>query len=304
MKISVVIPTFNRAAKLKRCLESLKQQTHKNFDVLICDDGSTDETSKIALEFESFLDINFIAGEHFGGPARPRNYGIKHSTSDYIAFLDSDDEWYPEKLQKIATLISEGHDVIYHDMRIVNNSLPLKIHPNSKSRDLHSPIFNDLIIKGNPIINSSVVARKELLISIGGISENRNLIGWEDYDTWIRLSQVTENFYYLKEVLGDYHTGEISLSGQSISKEAVLLDLIRHKFIQNYETSFTKNNLATFYFRQANLECENLNSIKMLKHLSELLITKLSPAYLMRTMGLLVKYVLIILKDKLTSRYY
>lgn len=302
MKISVVIPTFNRAAKLKCCLESLKHQTHKNFDVLVCDDGSTDETSKIVSEFKKTLNISFISADHFGGPARPRNNGIQHSSADYIAFLDSDDAWHPEKLSRVTAHLNQGYDLIYHDMSIFNNSLPLKIHPIFKSRDLHSPIFNDLIIKGNPIINSSVVVRKELLISIGGISENRNLIGWEDYDTWIRLSQITENFYYLKEVLGDYHTGGISLSGQSISKEAVLLDLIREKFIQNYETSFTKNNLATFYFRQASIECANLNSIKMFKHLNELFRTKLSPGYLIRITGLLIKYAGLVSKEKLASR--
>jgi len=303
MNISVIIPTFDRAAKLKRCLESLKQQTYKNFDVYVCDDGSTDETPKIVSQFENFLDINFISSEHFGGPARARNNGIHYSSADYIAFLDSDDAWHPEKLFRVAPYLNQGYDVIYHDMRIINDEIPLQMYPISKSRDLISPIFNDLIFKGNPIINSSVVARKDLLINIGGINENRNLIGWEDYYTWIRLSQVTENFYYLKEVLGNYYVGGISLSVNSISKEGILLDLIRNEFIQNYETRFSKKNLSTFYFRQANIECENLHSSKMFKHLNELLRINPSPAYLIRTIGLLVKYTAMISKKNLISHY-
>jgi len=86
--ISVIIPTYNRSKELKRCLESLTRQTYKKFEVIVCDDGSTDNTKEVVNSYRNVLNIIYIKDENFGGPARPRNNGIKLSNGEYIAFLD------------------------------------------------------------------------------------------------------------------------------------------------------------------------------------------------------------------------
>ena len=91
-------PTYNRASELRRCLNSLVIQSFQEFEVLVCDDGSTDNSSRVANSFSDILDVHYHYESNFGGPARPRNVGIKLARSPYIAFLDSDDWWTKDKL--------------------------------------------------------------------------------------------------------------------------------------------------------------------------------------------------------------
>src|SRR3954464_10946901 len=110
-RVSVVIPTYNRSHALRRCLDSVAKQTFRDFEVIVCDDGSTDDTAEVVREYESVLDLTYSYGENFGGPARPRNRGIGLARAPYIAFLDSDDWWAPRKLELSVRYLDEGADV-------------------------------------------------------------------------------------------------------------------------------------------------------------------------------------------------
>ena len=99
--ISVIIPTYNRGKLLHRCLKSLDRQIFKNFEVIICDDASTDNTKTIVDSFNNSLKIRyFLMNNNSGGPAKPRNKSIKKSKVIYVAFLDSDDFCDKYKLKK------------------------------------------------------------------------------------------------------------------------------------------------------------------------------------------------------------
>jgi len=89
--ISVIIPVYNRLDLLRRALSSLSLQTFTFFDFWICDDESSEDVLPVISEYESALDIKVLNISYFGGPARPRNAAIKHSRSQYLAFLDSED---------------------------------------------------------------------------------------------------------------------------------------------------------------------------------------------------------------------
>lgn len=82
-RVSVIIPTYNRAADLKRCLDSLTYQTYKDFEVLVCDDGSTDNSEQVIKAFSDQLNITYFWRENFGGPARPRNLGLQYATGNF-----------------------------------------------------------------------------------------------------------------------------------------------------------------------------------------------------------------------------
>jgi len=217
-RISVIIPTYNRARELDRCLNSLVLQTYKNFEVIVCDDGSTDGSKKVVDNFMGRLDLTYIFCENFGGPARPRNLGIRTATSPYIAFLDSDDWWAPEKLNICVSKLANGNiDFIYHDMWIARTSYKGR-YGYLKAFEPRKGMFNLLLTTGVSIPNSSVIVLRNLLLDIGGVSENRRLISVEDYDTWVKVALVTDRFCRISRPLGYYEVGATNISVASVQQ--------------------------------------------------------------------------------------
>ncbi len=194
---SVVIPTYNRAALVKRALESLVSQTYKNFEVIVCDDGSTDGTRDVVDSFKSKLNIRYIWEENWGGPARPRNNGVRAAQSDWICFLDSDDYCYPEKLENFRKYVND-YDVVYHDLVGVDVS--------EKSGEVRHPVFDNLLLAdGNiSLIPSSSCVRKSIIEKVGGIDETVPA-GVEDYDLWLKIANVTDKFKHIPMRLGVYY---------------------------------------------------------------------------------------------------
>ena len=224
---SVIVPTFNRRRELKRCLESLVSQTFEDFEVLICDDGSTDGTVDLIETFDRKLNIQYLWNENWGGPAHPRNIGINTTSGKWICFLDSDDWWYPNKLESCLSYLEE-YDIIYHDLHSYsNNKRSLVGH--RKSRELDQIPFEDLVMNGNILSNSSVVVRKSIVDKVGSISEDKKLIAVEDYDYWIRTSLVTARFGYIPKYLGAYFwdkkSDNISFCVSQVEKNSYLLDM-------------------------------------------------------------------------------
>lgn len=211
-RVSVVVPTFNRAKELRRCLDSLRNQTIEDFEVLVCDDGSTDATGAVCKDYSVILDITHDFADNFGGPARPRNRGIALARAPYVAFLDSDDWWLPRKLEVSLQYLESGNDLVYHDLFFASASADRHPWRRARTRRLTKPIFADLIVNGNAIPNSSVVARKDVLEKAGGFSEDKDLIAAEDYDAWVRISKITEKFKRIPEPLGYYWTGGGNIS--------------------------------------------------------------------------------------------
>lgn len=198
-------------------------QTFKDFEILVCDDGSTDKSRDIVASFETNLNIRYFWNENWGGPARPRNVGIKNAIAEWICFLDSDDWWYPDKLQKMLEYLQQ-YDIIYHDLDMY--SIEVKARGVVKGWELKNNTFLKLLIKGNAIPNSSVVLRKSLVDKVGYLSEDRGLIAVEDYDYWIRIATTATNrFKYIPESLGAYWIGEnISASVKQIQQQINLLN--------------------------------------------------------------------------------
>lgn len=213
---SVVIPTYNRSGVLKRAIESVLAQSLSNFEILVMDDGSTDNTSAVV---EAFNDprITYEWDKNFGGPARPRNRGIAKAKGEWVCFLDADDWWKPNKLQICSEHINNGVDLIYHDLDIIREKPHLLKPSISKSWKLIKPALIDLLIKGNAISNSSVVVRKKLLDQIGGIDENPKMIASEDYNTWLRIAQLTDGFCYIPQSLGYYMLHNQGISQKDMS---------------------------------------------------------------------------------------
>ena len=103
--VSVIIPTYNRSADLRRALESIAAQTQPPYEVIVCDDGSEEDIRAVVDEFNSRLNISYIRITKSGGPGRPRNIAVAAATGSWISFLDSDDWWFPERLEALQPYV-------------------------------------------------------------------------------------------------------------------------------------------------------------------------------------------------------
>jgi glycosyltransferase involved in cell wall biosynthesis len=210
-RVSVIIPSFNHAYFIGHALQSLLDQTYTNWEAIIIDNHSSDNTDEVVCKFKDpRIKLRKIFNN--GVIAASRNMGIREAKGELIAFLDSDDWWDRQKLERVLDEINNGADVVYHDLYIARSLNQSVFNEQLHSTEPIYPMFKSLLCTAMSIPNSSVIVRKELLIKIGGISENKNLISIEDYDTWIRLSKLTEKFARIPEVLGYYWSGGGNIS--------------------------------------------------------------------------------------------
>ena len=211
--ISVVIPTYNRKNLLKEAIQSVLDQTYQNFELIIVDNFSADGTEKMVEDFKNSKLI-FKKINNKGVVAKSRNHGVRVAKGNYIAFLDSDDKWAKNKLEKCVSFIKEGFDFIYHDFTVLQYDKHKKI----KARDLKHNGYHDLLKRGNCIFNSSVVLKKEHLETIGYISENIEHIGCEDFITWLKIAKKGWNPKYVPYSLGIYNLDDNNLSTAKVSE--------------------------------------------------------------------------------------
>lgn len=214
--VSIVIPTFNHSQYLKKALKSIINQTYENWEVIVVDNYSVDDTEKIVANFKNNK-IKYLKNHNNGIIAASRNIGIKASKGEWIAFLDSDDWWTKDKLKTCIDKINDEVDLIYHDLEIVSNNPILLGRKKIKSRKLKKPIIIDLLINGNAINNSSVIVRKKLLERINGIDEKKDLVAAEDFNTWLRIASLTDQYIYLPKTLGYYLIHDQSISKKDMS---------------------------------------------------------------------------------------
>jgi len=241
-KFSVIIPTYNRANLLERCLNSLVEQTFKDFEVLVCDDGSTDNTKEISQKFESVLDIKYLWEENWGGPARPRNRGIAVSKGEWICFLDSDDWWFSNKLEEVRKCILSNDyvDFICHEL------LLSKVNQNKKQILHCGPIvpnlYENLLNYGDVFLNSAISIRKSTLVKFDlKLNESKSFVGVEDYDLCLKLASFKAIFVCINMPLGEYYQegSNISLSSSHLVNLESLLKY--HVFeYQNFEQNKKK----------------------------------------------------------------
>ncbi|MFV5694921.1 glycosyltransferase family 2 protein [Flavobacterium sp. LB3P122] len=243
---SIIIPTFNHAHFIGRCLDSVLSQTHQNWEAIVVNNFSTDNTVEIV---ESFNDsrIRLVNNANGGVIAVSRNKGVFEAKGTIIAFLDSDDWWYPNKLEVCLPFL-EDYDLIYHDLDIYTTAEKSK--GVAKGRILTGNVVKDLIVNGNGIINSSVIIKKEIVDLVGKITEDKNLIAVEDYDYWIRVAKVTNRFKYIDQSLGGYWVGEnISYSVKQIDRAKCLLD----KYMENLSEGEQKLAISLHHFNSARM---------------------------------------------------
>jgi glycosyltransferase involved in cell wall biosynthesis len=206
---SIVMPSFNQSRYIVEAIQSVIDQSIESWELIIVDNNSSDETLELVQALKDPR-IKILTIKNDGVIAKSRNKAISNSLGKYIAFLDSDDSWRKDKLEKISGVLTSEKLLVYHSMTLINAES--EITGQILSRRIIKPHFEDLVINGNPIVNSSVVVSKEALLKIGLLDESIELIGVEDYNAWLRLCLTNIEFIHLDETLGSYR-----VHGQSTS---------------------------------------------------------------------------------------
>ncbi|MDD3324197.1 MAG: glycosyltransferase family A protein [Sulfurospirillaceae bacterium] len=213
MFFSIVIPAYNREKELHVAIQSVLAQTHQDFELIIVDNGSTDATKAVV---QSYRDIDkrvkYFWQENSGSPAGSRNTGIKHAKAEWVAFLDSDDYWYPRKLEVVARMIKNHPSVIaishYEDKMVDGDFHSMLEH----GKTLFAKPYNELLFNGNSLSTSAMCVKKEKLLEVGLFDTRKEYFAVEDYDMWMKLSLVGE-FRYIKESFGVFNISGTNMSG-------------------------------------------------------------------------------------------
>src|SRR5919205_1811549 len=187
--VSVIIPTFNRAAYLQEAVRSVFAQTYSTWELIVVDDGSSDDTLAM-LSALAAPRLRVIAHARCHNPARLRNAGLRAAQGTYVAFLDSDDLWSPEKLSvQMADLLAHPPARwSYTKVRIIDahgTELPAEMFERWEPRG--GSIFEALLLHEAKIACPSVLAERRLLAEVNGFDESMRFC--EDYELWLRLSR-------------------------------------------------------------------------------------------------------------------
>ena len=217
MNISVVIPSYNRKDFLKRSIDSAINQTKKPLEIIVVDDGSTDGTEAMIKSDYDF--VKFIKQKNKGVSAA-RNIGIKVSIGEWICFLDSDDEWKKDKLEKqINAMKSNPGYKFFHSNEIwIKNGL--RINQKKKHKKYGGDIF-DKCLDMCRISPSSVMIDKTVFDEVGNFNEN--LVVCEDYELWLRICDKYRVFFIDEPLIIKYggHQGQLSYSIESIENHRI-----------------------------------------------------------------------------------
>ncbi len=181
--VAVVVPTYNCAQYLARALDSVTAQTYRSFQLFVIDDGSTDNTEEIVGKFPS--ECVFEKQAH-AGPAAARNRGIRISSSPYIAFLDADDVWLPQKLERQIKLLERRPEVglVCSDCAVGGITEPDSSYFQRRAMP-QSEVFERLV-KDCFIVTPTVVVRRECLLAFGGFNEALGVS--EDLNLWLKIA--------------------------------------------------------------------------------------------------------------------
>ena len=207
--VDVVIPNYERTEKLLRAVKSVLIQGEVIGQIIIVDDGSSPDVIEfINKNISTLPKVKLTLIPHTGNPGIVRNIAINQSNSEYLAFLDSDDFWFPGKIDLQMTKFKKKDIVLVcSNARVYKNKKIIGKYFNNKSRKLRK---SNILIDNN-IINSSVLVKSNILKAVGGFIESNSVIGLEDHVTWTRLINEGD-FYFMQECLLGYTNSSSSIS--------------------------------------------------------------------------------------------
>lgn len=245
--VSVIIPTYNAGNYLPAAIDSVLGQTIKDIEVIVVDDGSTDNTKEIITPYLNR--INYIYQKNCG-PSSARNRGISCAKGDYIAFLDADEIWIREKLEIQLNFLRENpeYSMVYTDLLRIDKRKNLTF-PFLKGRIAaqNGYIFEELITK-NFIPTTTVVVKRECFDHVGLFDESLRSV--EDRDMWLRIAQQDKiGFIETPTVIAEVHDGGLSSDREEALRSQIYV-IKKYEKVSGAKTrQLIISTLSTLYFQ-------------------------------------------------------
>ncbi|MCD6421776.1 glycosyltransferase family 2 protein [bacterium] len=271
-KISVVIPAFNAQDTVASTLFSVFWQTFRDLEVIVVDDGSTDNTEAVVKECASFSPFPFCyLRQSNKGPASARNHGFREAKGEYLIWLDADDIWLPDRLRLLFyELKKKKADLCTSDAYLWLP--PAQILGTYYQRyPLPSKLSFEELLKRNFVFTSTLM-RREVWEKVGGLCEEREIIGVEDYEFWLRVIKAGFKLQILKEPLMLYR---LNPEGLSAKEEKISLALLRvfalaEKLnLSDKEKEILSQRKKALFFHLASLALKEGNQKKLREWLKE-----------------------------------
>lgn len=239
--VSIILPTFNRADKIMASIDSVLQQTYSNYELIVIDDGSIDQTKEVV---STIVDdrVRYIKLEQNCGQAAARNIGIRSAAGDYIAFQDSDDKWLPGKLEMQVNALRESDadtGISYHQMRYSTEQEDTILVPGS-DMDIcrkNGDIYRELLMH-NMIGMPTLVVKKTCIDDVGMFDEDMRSL--EDYDFVLRLAKKYKAIYIDQTLL------EAGISDGGVSSDVVNYMISNCLLIQKYKKDYLKTETLNY----------------------------------------------------------
>jgi len=244
--VSVVIPTYNHAHFLKQALQSVIDQTYICWEALVVDNHSEDNTDAVVNSFGDKR-IKLFKIHNRGVLAASRNMAIQHARGDWVAFLDSDDWWHPEKLARSVEVLKKGAQLVCHAEDWIQDGTVIrtvKYGPKKKAT------YHHLLFGKNCFSTSAVTVMRDGILQAGGFTEDPRAIGVEDYHLWLKLAKADCNMEFIEKALGCYRIYSSSQSSNLLKQ----LNSERWVLEDHFETLGQMNFLERL-FRWRRLGC-------------------------------------------------
>jgi glycosyltransferase involved in cell wall biosynthesis len=239
--VSVIIPAYNAAPWIGETIDSVLNQSFRDIEVIVVDDGSTDKTSEVVAKYQQ--KVKYIYKDN-GGPSSARNVGILAARGEYIAFLDADDLWVASKLEQQMEIFNQNSSLVwvYSDGFIFENNPNQTPHLFSYSTCMYEGDILCSLLVDNFIASPTPVIRKEIFDEIGLFNEEPAFKSVEDWDMWLRIS-AKYPIGFVDQPLVKYRRHASGLTGTSS-----ILNALRQKLIV-VEQAISRNpeNLSNLY---------------------------------------------------------
>jgi len=204
--ISIIMPAYNAGKYIKESIESVLNQTYQNWELIIIDDGSTDNTNEAVRPFLITDKRIHYYRQGNGKQGKARNAGIKKSKGNLIAFLDADDVWMPAKLQtQIGVLKQNDADLVFNDVSVIDDKGNVITESCSvENRTYFGDEGLSFFFRINQVPIFTVLAKKEAILAVGCFKETDEIQNIEDYDLWIRMLENKSKLISISDKLGAY----------------------------------------------------------------------------------------------------
>ncbi|MDN5940438.1 MAG: glycosyltransferase [Nitrospira sp.] len=213
-RVSIIIPAYNCARYIGRALDSVCAQTYKDYEILVVDDGSTDDTKDVVMQYGR--KVTYLYQQNRGVSAA-RNHAISKSSGELLAYLDADDMWYPEKLERQVAFLDAHHEcgMIHSEISVINEQdeiLYVRFNQETK-RSVPQGYCIEALLRCSHIQTLTVVERRNYFERAGVFDERLPIA--QDYLHWIMIAAGGQGVGYLAEPLGKYRWRTGSLMGNS-----------------------------------------------------------------------------------------